>query len=484
MKKYIVITLLSVTLFGCFEDNDDNSPSALESALNVKDFIWKGMNTAYLYKDEIPDLANDRFLNATEYTLYINSYASPESLFSSLIYEPQTVDRFSYLIPNYIVFEQQLDGISVSNGLELNLYRVPNSDTEIFAAVRLVLPNSAASAAGMQRGNLITTVNGTTLTLDNWRSLLRLDTYTLGLATYNDNGTETEDDDTLDTTGQSIGLTKTPYTENPIYLNSILTAGGNSVGYIMYNGFIDNYDAALNTIFTNFAANGVQHLVVDLRYNPGGSVNTAILLSSMITGQFTGELFAKQQWNSEQQALISAQNPESLNYRFTNMYNGAAISSLNLNKVYVLTTGATASASELLINSLRPYIDVVQIGTTTVGKSQASITLYDSPNFRRQDVNPNHTYAIQPLIFTTENKDGAVVPSSGLVPNIELGEDYKNYGVLGNATEPLLARALEAIENGKTSSNSSHKFRIVIGNSDDLDPNSRLMISDVVVPQS
>ena len=77
---------------------------------------------------------------------------------------------------------------------------------------------------------------------------------------------------------------------------------------------------------------------------------------------------------------------------------GSALNSLNLSKVYVLTTDRSASASEGLINSLNPYIDVVQIGNyKTVGKTQASITIYDSEDFGREGANPNHTYAMQPL---------------------------------------------------------------------------------------
>ena len=74
---------------------------------------------------------------------------------------------------------------------------------------------------------------------------------------------------------------------------------------------------------------------------------------------------------------------------------GNSINSVGLDKVYVIATGSSASASEMIINSLKSYIDVVQIGTETVGKSQASITLYDSPNFQRQGANPGHLYALQ-----------------------------------------------------------------------------------------
>ena len=106
----------------------------------------------------------------------------------------------------------------------------------------------------------------------------------------------------------------------------------------------------------------------------------------------------------------------------------------------MLTTRNSASASELMINSLKPYIAVIQIGTATGGKYQASITIYDSPNFRRENVNPNHTYALQPLVFKSANKDGVSDYDNGLEPSVTLSEDIGNLGILGDVNEPLLAR--------------------------------------------
>lgn len=119
---------------------------------------------------------------------------------------------------------------------------------------------------------------------------------------------------------------------------------------------------------------------------------------------------------------------------------------MNLNRVYVLTTDASGSASELIINSLDEYIDVVQIGDNTAGKTQASRTFFDSPNLGPNDINPNHTYAIQPLIANSVNVNDGEVPATGLVPDIMLNEIVNDYGVLGDTNERLLAAALADIE--------------------------------------
>jgi C-terminal processing protease CtpA/Prc len=179
----------------------------------------------------------------------------------------------------------------------------------------------------------------------------------------------------------------------------------------------------------------------------------------MITG-FTSGVFAKLQYNNDLQN-------NNTNYNFSsNLSLGGSINSLNLNKVYVLTSGSSASASEMIINSLSAYIDVVQIGTKTVGKSQASTTIYDSPTFQRQGANSGHLYALQPLVAISVNKDDLVVPSTGLEPDIEISESIGNYGVLGTIQEPMLAAALLAIQN-------SGRFQTVTqGVSPVLDTNS------------
>lgn len=233
IKAVFVLIVLGLT-YSCFEDNDDNAISASE----IKDFVWKGMNAVYLYKQNIPDLANDRFSSNNEYATYLNSFTTPESLFESLIYERQTVDRFSWITNDYIALEEQLSGgLNFSNGMEANLYLVPGSTTNLYGVVRLVLPGSNADNQGLVRGQIFDKVDGVTLTLENWRQLISGDSFTLNLANYNDNGTEDTDDDSLESTTDTVNLTKTSYTENPVYLSDIFQVDGENVGYLVYNGF-------------------------------------------------------------------------------------------------------------------------------------------------------------------------------------------------------------------------------------------------------
>lgn len=433
-RFFLVISIL-VTFNSCFEDSDDN----LIAASEINDFVWKGMNLVYLYKSEIPDLANNRFSSLEEYTNYLNSFSSPENLFESLIFDRQNVDKFSVIISNYIEFLQQQEGVSLNNGADFLFYLEPGSQTNVFGVVRLVFEGSPADQAGLQRGQVFNAVDGIGLTVDNLNNLLNQTSYTLNFADYNDNGTPEVADDTIESNSQSVSLTKINFTRNPVVTTEVINLNGTNVGYLHYTGFNNNFETQLNQAFATFAGANVQHLVVDLRYNPGGVINTAARLGSMITGQFNGQVFSKLFYNEDLQT-------NNTDFNFTNTISGgAAINSLNLSKVYVLTSSRSASASELLINSLRPYIEVVQIGDVTTGKTQASITVFDSPDLTIDGVNPSHTYAMQPLVANSVNKDEVEVPSTGLAPNIQLREVPNNLGVLGDVNEPLLAAALADI---------------------------------------
>lgn len=455
--KLLLLTLIvAFSATSCFEDRDDN-PIAINE---INDFVWKGMNLFYVYKAEIPDLSDNRFSTNNEFANYLDSFSRPEDLFESLLYLPNSVDEFSIITPNFIQLEQQLNGTTLNNGMRFGLVRI-NSTNTVFGYVRYVLPNSSAENQGVTRGMIFTGIDGITLTSENAGSLLfgTNTTYTINLSDYDDNGTTETDDDTVTPNGMSISLTKEIITENPILVNEVIETNGFKIGYLMYNGFrfADANVIELNNVIADFKAANIDDLVLDLRYNGGGSVSTAIWLSSMITGQNTGDLFFKENWNDNFQAFFEENSPESLINNFVDNAEkrnsdgdvtfNLPLNTLNLDKVYILTTGSTASASELVINGLNPYIDVVQIGRDTRGKPQASITIYDSDDFGRQNANPSHTYAMQPLIYEAENSAGFSEYYDGLAPSLgfEMSENFGNLGVLGDENEPLLERAIQDI---------------------------------------
>lgn len=476
MKKYWPIYALTFLLFiGCSKDNDDEIP-VVPNEVTVQNFMWRAMNLWYFWQEDVPTLSDTRFATNTEFETYLAQYPDPEVFFESqLLYSE---DRFSFLAEDYSDLVNSFAGISKTNGLEFGLVQAQNSNN-VFGYVRYVLPNSDASSKAIQRGDIFLGVNGTRLTIDNYASLLysNSDTYTLNMGTYT-NGVLTENN-------VEVSLTKEAnYQENPVFLTDVIEQGDHKIGYLVYNGFISNYDEELNDAFGTFKAAGVTDLVLDVRYNPGGSVNSSRLLASMIYGTDNSQLYIKQRWNSKIQAQLSAAQVEDYFTATTN--DGSALNTLNLDKVYVLATRSSASASELLMNGLAPYINVIHIGNTTRGKNEFSITLVDLPSNsyiynsnQESSINQENRWGLQPLVGRNENADGFFDYTTGLVPDIELNEDLSNLGVLGNPNEPLLARAIAEItgDGGKFTFNEA-PFVIELNDSKHGNPIKNRMVLD------
>ncbi|NJB37923.1 S41 family peptidase [Croceivirga sp. JEA036] len=438
MKKLKILSLLLLGLSILACNNDDDV--TVKNNVVTQNFMWRAMNLWYFWQQDVNDLADDRFSSEEEYQDYLAQTSDPELFYKNLQVEE---DRFSFSNPNYKTLVNNLSGISKSNGLEFGLVRYPEG-SNIFGYVRYIVPNSDASNKDIVRGDIFNRVDGQQLTDANYTELLfgSNDTYTLGLATFNEGEiTELEEE---------VSLTKFEgLAENPVLIAKTLDVQGTKIAYLMYNGFTNEYDKELNNAFAEFKANGATELVLDFRYNPGGSVNSSRLLASMVYGTNTSDLYIKQRWNDKIQAQF---DPADVEDYFAADVDGTALNTLNLSKAYVITSARTASASELLINGLNPYIEMIKVGDTTRGKNEFSITMVDDPDnsyiyrsSREGNINPDNSWAIQPLVGRNENADGFSDYTAGIAPDFYQREDYGNLGVLGEETEPLLARCLQEI---------------------------------------
>ena len=204
-----------------------------------------------------------------------------------------------------------------------------------------------------------------------------------------------------------------------------------------------------------FKNQSVSELIIDFRYATGSHSNARTIseIGTMITGQFTDEIFIKETWNDKSQTWFELNQPNSLTTKFpTKLQNNTTINSLNLSAVYIILNGdgfSGSSAIELLINSLEPYVNVYVLGNKTNGDNLGSISLYDSPDYNAFNANMNHTYSLRPVVLSLSNKENETY-NSGITPTIQLCpiEDPLNLGALGEVTDPLLNIALSYISTG------------------------------------
>ena len=240
-----------------------------------------------------------------------------------------------------------------------------------------------------------------------------------------------------------------PIDDNPVYCVKAFDVQGIRVGYLAYNHFTPgsaysatalgsatNYDDDLRQASTQLAAAGISELVLDLRYNNGGYISCAQLLATL-------------EYNPKIQPVQLAFDA-SLIGQGTN---------LNLKRLFVLTTGETASASEMVMNCLKPYMEVVQIGTTTVGKNMGA----------RSFDNAEQMVTMTPMICKIYNALGESDYAKGFSPSsstLRLDENnyLANFFPLGTPEEALLGTALSYIAGESAgageaeSSTRSHSF--------------------------
>jgi hypothetical protein len=183
MNKYVISLLIAFSLvvpLGC-SDMDDN---AVPTSLEIKDFVWKGMNLYYLWQADVPDLADDRFANQSQLNDFLDPYSSPTDLFN-VLRVPSPTDRFSVIYSDYTLLEGALSGNTLNNGMDFGLKYI-NDTTNVYGWVRYIIPNSDAATKNIYRGDIFYAINGIPLTDDNYRTLLFSNdvTYTVNLANY------------------------------------------------------------------------------------------------------------------------------------------------------------------------------------------------------------------------------------------------------------------------------------------------------------
>ncbi|WKB81586.1 S41 family peptidase [Cellulophaga lytica] len=470
-KTVLLLSGLFLFIASCDKNDDDGggeTPQAVTLNNEINEFIWKGLNHWYFWQEDVPNLADTKDDDQDAFYTYLNSIkitgdakTTEESLFNSLIYKPDVVDDFSWFIEDVDEQLASFNGISTTYGITRGpLVRVGSTDN-VVQVIGSIAAGSPAEAAGLKRGDIISKVDGEVMTIDNYLIINKLYTQenvTLGLATVSETDELTQIEEKA--------ITAATLSINPVLHTSIIEEGGRKIGYIVYEGFRGTYNGELNDAFGELKAAGVNELILDFRYNGGGSVLTSAFLASMIYGEASayiqgssnGDVFAELKYNAKRDAANSSIYPffEDVYLYDKNTGNSAGMAPMNrltgITRLYVIGTERTASASEMIINGLRPYIPVKVVGEKTTGKNEGSITVVDAPGNSNTEPytdldnrNTKHTVGMQPIVFQIYNANNESDYTNGFVPDIEVKEYqyYKNLKPYGDTTDPLLRAALD-----------------------------------------
>ncbi|WP_374674200.1 S41 family peptidase [Ideonella sp.] len=282
-------------------------------------------------------------------------YTSVDTYFQALLYEGTDpdfpADRWSYLADQDDYDRFYGDGETLGYGVMVAGLEVQGRPDQPLL-VRYVEPGSPAATAGVQRGEEILSINGRPaseyIADDDYTVLSATATnQVLTLRLANDDGERT------------VTLTSAIYDLAPVPTSTVITTPSNrKMGYIMVKDMIDQAVVRVDQAFGQFKSQGVQDVIIDLRYNGGGLVSVADKIASFPNGDDTaGQVFTSLLYNDKKD------DRHNDSFRFYNYANATG-----LNRVYVITGARTCSASELVINGLRPFVTVVTVGDTTCGK--------------------------------------------------------------------------------------------------------------------
>ncbi len=296
-----------------------------------------------------------------------------------------------------------------------------------------MLKDSPAEEAGLKRGDWILGVNGSWGTIQDYDALRSGGDISLLLGEITGDGTELTPTREI-TLGASRAVEDTPFLKDSVY-----TYGGKRIGYLMYNHFAsgpDEYDYSdtsynqyLRELFEDFKSANVNEFVLDLRYNGGGLINCAQLLASLLVGENAlGEPFCIVEYNDK-----NSDRNETLSYlKTTEVMAG----NLDLRRLFVLTGSTTASASELVINALRPYMDVRIIGRQTLGKT-VGMTVYNESR--------RYGWILSPITSRIYNRDLEADYEDGFLPDVAINEFASDLVEFGDLGDPLLGQAVYEI---------------------------------------
>ena len=319
MKKWLILSISIIFIISC----DKNI--SLCDATSQKRFVYNDMKENYLWNNQMPQVD-------------IDDYSSAEELLEAL---KVTQDRWSFIANKKDIENYFNNGKYIGIGVKFT-----KSSGNLY--VSLVFNNSPAYNAGLKRGAKILKINGVNVATASDKEL----NDALGADKV---GTNVTIEALQDGSIQTFNMQKDEIFANSVIKKSIINSGNKKIGYLVFDKFVQFSGNELYNAFKYFRDENIDKLIVDLRYNGGGLLSIARYLASLIAGYQNG-YFAK---------LIYNDNNQNYNQQLGFI---SPVNALNLSEVYFITTSHSCSASEAVINGLKPYINVKIFGHNSCGK--------------------------------------------------------------------------------------------------------------------
>ena len=410
MRKSVLL-LLSIALAGCSSSDGGVAAPSLCSNDEQKSFVRDVMQDWYLWNDLLPN------------SILVDNYASPEALLADLItYSPddgtgEPIDKFSFI--GSAAADAAFFGEGQYEGFGFSSRFVAADDLRLTQ----VFENSPADQDGLARGQQILELNGRTIAEIQAAEGVGV---VFGTSPLTFTMLEPGGVPFTATIAQDI------VTIDPIPQWAVIPAGdgsGRMVGYLELSTFISTADPVFDTVFADFIANDVNDVIIDLRYNGGGLVSTAELLGDFLGGDIAENLvFSETRFNADRAPVY-----DSLEF-FERRGN-----SMSLSRLVVIATSGTASASELVTNSMASHVEVTIVGETTFGKPVGQVGFEFCEKILR------------PTAFQTVNADGVGDYFEGLPVTAGCSvEDNLNVAV-GADTDPNMVAAMAFLDTGQCS---------------------------------
>ena len=366
----------------------------------------------------------------------LNYFTAPSTFLQSILYKAED-NQYSYVDTLYY---QPLP----SYGFNYQLQKGTENDTAYYALVNYVLPNSPASAAGLERSNWIITVNNEVITSKNATKLLGTDDAMLLEIGKYETVPATEEDGvaswTVVKTGTADVSAARSVVNNPIhYYTTITTATGVKLGYLVYSKFesgtltnSDVYTKQLLEVSNYFANEGVTHFALDLRYNSGGSFDCSQLMATLLAPtEALGTTYATLTYNNK----LSEKDGSILYDR--QLISGG--SNLNIRQGFVMTSSQTsASIAGVFLNCISPLKRWALVGTSLTCCGMTT----------EQFINPTFNWAVNPIVCYVANSEDETGQGGSFTPNVAVSEtsNLATFLPFGDPNETLLKAVIDMID--------------------------------------